>query len=199
MVISRREMEHNLVEQIPRHQCLIYSGAPSAQLPGLALVIRKYLAANYRCLYLNSPPMVAGIRLYLSASGLDADEAVKQGRLILSSSRDHLVDGAFDPQRLIAGFNEIFDRAIRDGYAGLWGSGDMAWELGPERDFHKLVEYERALEAFFQAHPAVSGVCQYHEDVLPAGAVQDGFAVHPGLYINQTLSRMNPRYLAAAE
>ena len=180
---------------IPRHQCLIYRGAPSEQLAGLALLIRKKLAGNFRCLYLNSPAMVAGIRAYLTSSGLDVHDAVVNGRLILSSSHDHLVDGAFDPKRILRMLKDAYDGALADGHAGLWASGDMAWEFGPSRDFDTLVQYERALEAFFQAHPNLQGVCQYHADVLPSDVVKSGLTLHPAIYVNETLSRLNAQYV----
>ncbi|HET7084671.1 MAG TPA: MEDS domain-containing protein [Rhizomicrobium sp.] len=182
---------------IPRHQCLIYRGAPSAQLASLALLIRKQLAANYRCLYLNSPEMVAGMYSYLTSSGLQVHQAVVEGRLVLSSSHDHLVNGRFDPDRMLSMLEEAYDLALKDGYAGLWASGDMAWEFGSARDFAKLVEYERALEEFFHDHPGLMGVCQYHQDVLPAEVVQDGLKVHPAIFVNETLSRINAQYIAA--
>ena len=185
------------MKPIPRHQCLIYSGAPTAQLAGLALMIRKKLEANCRCLYLNSPQMVAGIRSYLTSSGLDVHDAVVNGRLVLSSGHDHLVDGAFEPQRMLRLLKEAHDEALRDGYAGLWASGDMAWEFGPARDFAKLIQYERALEHFFHAHPRMQGVCQYHADVLPDEVMESGLAVHPAIYVNETLSRLNAQYVAA--
>jgi hypothetical protein len=182
------------VTSIPRHQCLIYRGAPSRQLAGLALHIRRRLEENYRCLYLNSPAMVEGIRAYLTSSGLNVSEAVVEGRLILSSGQDHLVGGAFDPARMLGLLAEAYDGALADGHAGLWASGDMAWEFGPARDFGKLVVYERALEAFFRAHPKLCGVCQYRRDVLPGEVVEDGLALHPGIYVNETLSRLNAQY-----
>jgi hypothetical protein len=185
------------MEPIPRHQCLVYRGAPSEHLAGLALLIRRKLEDNYRCLYLHNPAMVAGIRAYLTSSGLNVSEAVLQKRLVLSSGHDHLLDGRFDPQRMLRLLKDTYDSALKDGYAGLCASGDMAWEFGPARDFTTLVAYERALERFFQTHPAMCGVCQYHADVLPDEVVEKGLAVHPGLYVNETLSRLNPQYLAA--
>ena len=51
-----------------RHQCLIYSGSPARHLPAMAALMRRKLEERHRCLYLDSPPMVAGIRSYLSAA-----------------------------------------------------------------------------------------------------------------------------------
>jgi hypothetical protein len=182
---------------VPRHQCLIYRGAPMAQLASLALMIRKRLQQNFRCLYLNSPEMVAGMYAYLTSSGLDVHQAAVEGRLILSSGQSHLVNGTFDSDGMLRLLKEAYELAIKDGYAGLWASGDMAWEFGPARDFEKLVAYERALEEFFHAHPNMIGVCQYHQDVLPPEVVEDGLHVHPGIFVNETLSRINPQYVAA--
>lgn len=185
------------MSSIPRHQCLIYRGMPTTQLASLALMIRKKLAANYRCLYLNSPEMVAGMYSYLTSSGLDVHQAAGEGRLILSSSQNHLVGGTFDSDAMLRMLKEAYDMALKDGYAGLWASGDMAWEFGPSRDFAKLVEYERALEEFFHSNPNLVGVCQYHQDVLPPEVVEDGLHLHPGIFVNETLSRINPQYIAA--
>jgi hypothetical protein len=185
------------VNVIPRHQCLIYRGAPSRQLASLALHIRRRLADNYRCLYLNSPPMVDGIRAYLTSSGLDVSEAVVEGRLILSSGQDHLIDDIFDPPHMLSLLKDAHDQALKDGYAGLFATGDMAWEFGPAGDYSKLETYERALEGFIQEHPTMCGVCQYHADVLPGEALQTGLVMHPGIFENESLSRVNPRYLPA--
>ena len=203
-VIPRPDMANFLhatpepvVEHIPRHQCLMYRGDPSRQLVDLTLLIRKKLQANYRCLYLNSEAMVAGIRSYLISSGVNVADAVREKRLILTSERSHLVHGVFEPGRMMGLLEAAHDAALKDGHAGLWASGDMAWEFGPARDFSKLVEYERKLEAFFQTHPALSGVCQYHADFLPDAVMQHGLELHPGVYVNQTLSRINPHYQPA--
>ena len=183
---------------IPRHQCLIYRGSPSRQLGSLALHIRRRLEDNYRCLYLNSPTMVEGIRAYLTSSGLNVSEAVVEGRLILSSGLDHLIDESFDPQHMLSLLKAAHDNALKDGFAGLFATGDMAWEFGATADYSKLEAYERSLELFIQAHPTMCGVCQYHADILPGEALQSGLAMHPGIYENETLSRINPRYVPAA-
>jgi hypothetical protein len=183
------------MEQIPRHQCLIYDGSPSRQLPALAALIRQKLGENYRCVFLNSPPMVAGIRSSLAAAGLDVALEMERGSLVLSSDRDHLVSGRFDPDRMMAMLSDALAQARRDGYQGLWATGDMTWEFGPQSNFVKLFEYECLLEDFFRNHPGLSGVCQYHADTLPHDALRQGLASHPAVFINESLARINPHYL----
>lgn len=182
------------MEQVPRHQCLIYDGAPARQLPALAAMLRQKLSQNCRCLFLNSPPMVAGIGSYLAALGVDVARETARGALILTADRSHLAHGLFDTERMMSLLSDELGQALADGYQGIWATGDMTWEFGPEQNFEKLLDYERRLEEFFRFNPGISGVCQYHADTLPHEAMRHGIAAHPALFINETLSRVNPYY-----
>ena len=183
------------MDTVPRHQCLIYKGSPSRQLPALAALVRRKLDENVRCLYLNSPVMVAGIRCYLAAAGIDVAYELEKTSLVLSSNQGHLIKGRFDVDRMMQTLEEALCHALNDGYQGLWATGDMTWELGPENNFSKLLEYEWRLEEFFRTHPALSGICQYHADTLPRNLLRQGLITHPSLFLNETLSRINPHYL----
>jgi MEDS: MEthanogen/methylotroph, DcmR Sensory domain len=183
------------MEPAPRHQCLIYSGAPSKHLMALAATMRGKLQQNYRCLYLNSPPMVAGLRSYLAAGGVDVAQEVARGRLLLSSDRQHLADGRFDMDRMLQGLENLLTNALRDRCTGLWAVGDMTWELGAERDPSILLEYEWRLEKIFRRRPELSGICQYHADTLPRRMMRQSLLVHPSIFVNETLSLVNPHCL----
>jgi hypothetical protein len=182
------------MEQSAQHRCLIYDGAPSLQLSVLAAVAVEYLRANYRCLYLNSPTMVAGMRTYLAAAGVEVATAVQRGALVLTSDQDHLIDGDFDVDRMLALLDHATKQALSDGYVGLWASGDMSWEFGAEKNLTKLLAYEVGLEELMRTQRALRGICQYHRDILPVEAVQVALYAHPTLFINETLSRLNPHY-----
>jgi hypothetical protein len=183
------------METALRHQCLIYDGAPSRNLLAFAAVMRQKLAHNYRCLYLNSRPMVAGIRSYLAAAGVDVAEEAAKGSLVLSTDQQSLKDGQFDVDRMIGSLEDAVLQALKDGYTALWASGDMTWEFGSSPDFSRLLEYELRLEELFHRQPALSGICQYHTDTLPRDATRRGLVVHPSIFINETLSLVNPHYL----
>ena len=177
-----------------RHQCLIYSGSPSAHLGALAATIREKLRNNFRCLYLNSPPMVAGMRSYLAAAGVDVVHATAKASLVLSSEMQQLANGTFDIDRMMALLEDALAQALDDNYQGLWASGDMTWEFGPEKDTAKLLEYEWRLEEFFQGHPELQGVCQYHAEMFSPEELRQAAVAHPGVYINETLARHNPHF-----
>ncbi len=183
------------MDQIPRHQCLVYEGPPSRHLVALAAIIRQKLYENYRCLYLDSHPMVAGMRSYLAAAGLDVAEESLKGRLVLSSDRDYLIDGCkFDLEGMMQSLQDTLKEALDAGFAGLWATGDMSWELGPDKDFSKLLEYEWRLDEFLRENPQMGGICQYHVETMPRGVLRQGVVSHPSIFINQTLSMINPIY-----
>lgn len=181
------------METESRHQCLIYGGSPSHKLPLLAGIIQRKLDDGYRCLYLNSPPMVAGLRSTLAALGIDVISEQTNSRLILSS--EPVSSGEFNSETMLDKLEQSLNQAINDGYKGLWASGDMTWEFGPKKDFSKLMEYELGLEKMFMKRKELCGICQYHHDSLPHDVMRQGLLVHPGIVISDTLSRINPLYL----
>jgi hypothetical protein len=180
---------------LPRHQCLIYNGPPSRYLGALAALIVEKRRQHYRCFYLNSRPMIAGLRSYLAAAGMDVLEEIANGSLILTSEQSHLREGQFDLDSMIESLRDLLDEARDEGYAGLWASGDMAWEFGPKKDFSQLLEYEWRLEELFRERADLCGVCQYLAGTLPQECLREGLIAHPTLFVSETLSRINPHYL----
>lgn len=180
---------------LPRHRCLIYKGPLTPYLPGISAIIRQKLTENYRCLYLDGPSRVACTHPYLLAAGIDVTREVAKGSLVLSSDNTHLMEGRLNVDRMLGMLEQALNQALRDGYQGLWTTGDMSVEFGPEKDFSTLLDYEWRLEEFLQAHPALCGICQYHADTLPGDALRHGLLTHQSLYINETLSRINPYYV----
>jgi len=138
--------------------------------------------------------MVAGMRSYLAASGINVADAVGNGSLMLSSDRPHLVSGHFDAECMLRALEDAVNQALRDGYVGLWATGDMTWEIGAKKEMSKLLEYEWRLEGLFRSQPCLSGVCQYHADTMPQDAVREGLLTHQSIFINETLSRLNPHH-----
>ena len=176
----------------------MYHGSLSHHLPMMAAVIKARLEQKHRCLYFDSKPMVAGLQSHLAQIGVDVARETAKNSLVLSSHLGHLSeDQTFDIDRMIAILEAALDQTLRDGYIGLWASGDVAWELGPKVDFGPLVQYEMRLEDFMCTHAEISGICQYHASVLPPDAMQTGHEMHPSFFINETESRLNPAYRAS--
>ena len=183
------------MQQVARHRCLVYKGSPVAHLPRLSALIRQKLHENHRCLYLDRPHMVGAMRAHLFAVGIDVPQEEMKGSLALSSHTGHLLNGRFDIERMLRTLEDALDQALNDGYKGLWATGDMDWEFGPEKDFSKLLDYEWRLEELLEKRPALSGICQYHADTLPREVMRQCLLTHQSVFINETLSRLNPHYL----
>lgn len=166
-------------------------------MPALAATMAHKLAENYRCLYLNSPAMVAGMCSCLAGQGVDVVQELAKGSLVLSSDQSQLYGGGFDVEKMISQLEAAILQALKDGYCGLWASGDMSWEFGNEKNFSKLLRYERRLEELCRSQPALCGVCQYHSDLLPHKVLRESLLTHPAVFINETLSRINPHYTEA--
>jgi MEDS: MEthanogen/methylotroph, DcmR Sensory domain len=179
-----------------RHQCFM-DGSPSRHIPMIAAVIKGRLAQNHRCLYFNNKRMVAGLQSDLAQIGVDVARETANNSLVFTSHTSHLsADRSFDIDRMIATLEDTLNQTLRDGYAGLWTSGDVAWEFGPKKDFGQLLQYEMQLEDFVCAHAKFSGICLYHAGGLPPDAMQAGHETHPSFFISETQSRLNPAYRA---
>lgn len=137
--------------------------------------------------------MVAGMRSTLAAMGIDLVHAEKS-QLILSSD-PVTPTGNFNSKVMLEKLEDMLDRALNDGFKGLWASGDMTWEFGPEKDFSRLMEYELGLEDIFRRRKELCGICQYHHDTLPEDVMRQGLMIHPTIVVNDTLKIINPHYL----
>jgi hypothetical protein len=113
----------------------------------------------------------------------------------LSSDPSASADADFDVDLMLHRLEDALDQALKDGYKGLLCTGDMTYEFGPRKDFAKLMEYEWRLEDLFRKRQELFGICQYHRDTLPHEAVRQGLLTHRGLFISETLSRVNPHYI----
>jgi MEDS: MEthanogen/methylotroph, DcmR Sensory domain len=180
-----------------RHQCLIYEGVSASHQPALAAILLDKLQQRHRCLYLDSPAMVTGMRFHLSAAGIDVEREMRETNLVLTSDRPHLAGGRFDVESMIRSLEDALNQAISDGYVGLFATGDMSWELGMESDPAKLLEYEWRLEKLFHERRELSGVCQYQVGSLPPEMMRHSLLTHPSIFISAKTSLTNPHYIGA--
>lgn len=183
------------MDSAARHKCLIYEGSPSKHQAAIAAAIRQKLNLKFRCVCVNSRPMLASMRSYLAAAGVDVVHEVAEGSLIFSSVQNHLRNGKFDIDHMMEMLRTSLEKARRDRYAGLWLTGDISWEFGPEKDFSRLLEYECRAEEFIRENPDFGAICQYHAGTLPRIYLRQALLTHQKLFINETLSQLNPHFL----
>ncbi|HVE40686.1 MAG TPA: MEDS domain-containing protein [Planctomycetota bacterium] len=176
--------------EVSRHKCLVYEGHPSEQLQVVIPFLLEGRRENYRCLYLGDPQAVAAVGSALAFRGVDVAEETRRGGLVLSSERPQADSPGFDPCAMVAMLSGMIDDAVGDGYAGLCATGDMAWELGAEKNFERLLEYEVLLERLFKDKP-LTGICQYRREALPRGVLREALLAHRSVYLGHELLRDN--------
>jgi len=137
--------------------------------------------------------MVVGMRLALGAAGVSVMSEKAAGRLVMTSERNYLIRGRrFELERMMQGLASALQDALDSGFEGLWASGNIGWELGPERNFSQLLEYEWKLEDFIRDNPRMGGICQYHRDTLPSEALIDGVLSHSTVFVDHARLLVNP-------
>ncbi len=148
-----------------QHACLIFE-SPEEQAAVTVPFLAAGLERGERAVYVGDEASVERMRRGLSEAGVDLHQQVRSGSLVLSSERDYLDRGSFNTDKMLSFLQQAYDAAMADGKTALRAAGDVAWEVGPERDFRDIIYYEAMLDIFFLGKKMV-GMCQYPKGFCP--------------------------------
>lgn len=179
------------------HACFYYDDAVE-QLAALVPFIRLGLERGERCVYLADADAADRTKAALARIGVDVEREVKRGALVISGRRDHLVNGQFDQDRMMAFVDLALTDALSAGFSGLRGTGDLLWEVGTVSELCKLRQYEARLDAFFKGKK-LTGLCQYNRKNIPEEYLTLSLHTHPTAVFNKRVCRKNPFYRPAME
>jgi hypothetical protein len=79
--------------------------------------------------------MIQMVDSALTDHGVDTAGEVQLRSLILSSEQSHLMNGNFEPQRMVDMLCGLVDEAVEDGLEGLCATETMLCELGTTKNF----------------------------------------------------------------
>ncbi|MGC4095695.1 MAG: MEDS domain-containing protein [Nitrospira sp.] len=167
------------------HCCLLYSSRQDqveATVPFLALGLER----NERCVYVGDDDSIGQIRSGLKGAGVSLESELQKKRLILSSGHDYLESGRFDTDKMLSFLQQSYDSALKDGFAALRATGDVSWEVGPEKDFSNIVYYETLLDVFFLGKKMV-GMCQYPKHKCPPEVISGILTSHKIAALDQVI------------
>src|ERR1700722_5149580 len=157
------------------HICLIYE-SQGEQLAMPVPSIRMGLERGEKCIFIAPEKTLSDVNQALHAIGIDVDEAVTSGRLVVASQEDtYLVNGHFDPDKMIRFLADALEPAIASGFSGLRLVGEMTWALGGTPCTGPLIEYEAKLNHFVR-NPSATVTCQYDRSRQRAGLRVEFFA-----------------------
>ncbi len=155
--------------------------------------ILQGLKNNEKCLYIadesTREEIIDAFRKYV-----DIDSYLNSGQfVVLMSEEAYLKNGYFDPDRMIQLLREAEKEAIKEGYSGLRGTGEMTWFFTELPGVEKLIEYEAKLNEFFPKSKCIA-VCQYNENKFDTEMLIDVILTHPKVVIQDSVCE-NPYYM----
>lgn len=141
--------------------------------------LRQGLERGEKVLYIVDSHTADTILSYLRDDELDVEAYLASGQLVILSSDDvYMHQGIFDPDRLIALFEEETDRALAEGYPALRITGEMTWALRGLPGCERLIEYEARLNKFFPGSQCLA-ICQYNRRRFSPEVLLKVLGTHP--------------------
>ena len=130
----------------------------------------------------------------LTAAGIDVAAAEKKEQFELrTNSETYLRDGQFDPDRMLAAFEQLASGNAKGGFplSRIVCRMDWAIEGGPHVD--NLIEFESRVNDVWRRHNDAV-ICTYHLKQFGGSTVIDIMRTHPMIIIGGVLQQ-NPFYV----
>jgi len=174
------------------HLCILYRNAREHRRV-LTDFISQGIERGERIFYVLDANTGNRVRGYLEKAGWDPADLEERGQLLLLSAKDsYLLNGTFDPDRMIRMLGQETKKALSEGYSALRVTGEMTWALRGT-DPETLIEYEAKLNEFFPKNKCLA-ICQYDMRRFDAGILQKVLMTHPIAIIGDNFYD-NPYYV----
>ncbi len=159
----------------------------------MAKFLQQGLFDEEKVLYLVDDISPDEMRRELMALGVDVDE--KQTDFDVTRGHHSLCPGGYFTSEFMLGIvGDYYKNAIREGYVGARGAGEMSWALIEGRaTVPDLLTYEAKLNRVLEDHPLTT-VCQYDARRFDGALVMDMLSVHPMMVVRGQLVK-NPSYV----
>lgn len=179
------------------HLCSIYRNK-NEQLSAAIAYLTFGLRHNERCLYVTAENSKEEICERLKASGISPQDYIGSRQLLFFTSREtYLEEDFFSCLRMLDKLENAHYEALRDGYSGLRGSGEMGWAIGKPPGSGRLIEYESLLNQAISRRRTIA-FCQYDETQFTKDILLNVLYTHPKVIIYGTLYD-NPHFLPTQE
>jgi signal transduction histidine kinase len=178
MELVARDSGISVVGAIPwgTHFCHFYETSDDL-LDILIPFFKTGLERNEFCMWVVSDPLpkeraLAALRQEVP----DIDSRVAAGRMeLLSHEEWYLKDGGFEPQAVIAAWQQRLSNALANGQSGMRANGNESWLT--DKDWGNFVSYEHRLNALMQGTPMIV-LCTYPLAKCSGGGVFDVARAH---------------------
>ncbi len=159
------------------HACSRHADAGDRERLAAAFVAAGLLR-SHKVIYLHDRDDAADVLRQLRAGDASVRKALASGQLVLRQAADsHLADGGFDAERTFAVVRAEHDRALAEGFAGLYMAAEMAWAVSAMPDAGALADWERRVDEVL-ATPGLTLFCQYDPAQFGAASLADAAHAH---------------------
>lgn len=162
----------------------------------MAKFLQQGLLDNEKVLYLVDDISPSEMKVELQNLGVDVDEK-QEDFDITEGHYTRCPNHYFSSDFMLGVVADYYDDAIRDGYTGARGAGEMSWALVEGRaNITELIKYEARLNAILKTHPLTT-VCQYDARRFDGSLIMDMLSVHPMMIVRGQLVK-NPSFVEPA-
>lgn len=134
------------------HVCLIYD-SPEEKWQKVLPYVRVGLETKKRVVYVAEEENNEEVRAAL---------AVPRDLVIMRARDVYYPTGVFDPELMLESIARVEKEALRCGYSGFVGIGEMTWMFEDISGSDKLIEYEQNLTKFLR-NRKINVVCMYNK------------------------------------
>ena len=160
----------------------------------IARFLEEGFLEEEKVLYLVSDISTSEMRKELLGLGVDVDSRQKDFDLT-EAHYTHCPNRYFSGEFMLGMVGDYYDNAIREGYCGARGAGEMSWALEEGRaTVPDLLEYEAKLNTILHEHPLTT-VCQYDARRFDGAVIMDMLSVHPMMIVRGQVVK-NPYYVS---
>ena len=180
-----------------RHVCAFFNNADQ-EYRVLLPFIKDGFQSGHKAIHVVNPDQRQDHLQRLAAAGIDPAAMQQSGQLELRANTDvYLPDGRFDPDRMIAAFEQLASGNSGGEYPLSRICCRMDWAAKDRAHVDDVIEFEsRVNDVWLRHEDAV--ICTYYLGQFSGDAVIDIMRTHPMVIIGGILQH-NPFYIPAAE
>ena len=98
---------------------------------------------------------------------------------------------------MLENMKKAYEDALKNGYRGARGTGEMLWGTRKIKGVEKLMEYESRINIMTRTHP-FTAVCWYDARECDVATIRECLKVHPYLIVKGNVV-MNPYFIPPEE
>jgi hypothetical protein len=179
-----------------QHICYIFSDDAERRRV-MAKYLESGMLANEKLLYLVDVMTPEEMLDCLEEYGVDV-RSKSQSLTIADAAPAYCPSGTFNIDETLGLVRDFQQDALKEGYTGSRGTGEMSWCLVKGRaNEMDLMEYEARLNVLLAEYP-YTACCQYDARRFDGQTIMDVLSVHPYMIVRGQLVR-NPYFIKPEE